>query len=284
MIHRDLKPANIKVKADGAVKVLDFGLAKAMSEDASEGDMSNSPTLSMAATRQGVILGTAAYMSPEQARGKKVDRRTDIWAFGVVLYEMLTGKQAFEAEDVSLALASVMKSDPEWSLLPKDLPPALRNVLHRCLQKDPKQRLRDMGDVRLAMDGAFATAAAPKAEITAAPRLPLWRRAMPVAIAVCLAAAVAGGGIWLLTRPAPAPVVRTEIATSAATALAIGGVDRDVAISPDGSHIVYRGNGQLLVRALDQIEPQVLTGLGAPRGRILLARRPMDRLLPMGPR
>ena len=266
VIHRDLKPANIKVKADGAVKVLDFGLAKAMSEDASEGDMSNSPTLSMAATRQGVILGTAAYMSPEQARGKKVDRRTDIWAFGVVLYEMLTGKQAFEAEDVSLALASVMKSDPEWSLLPKDLPPALRNVLHRCLQKDPKQRLRDMGDVRLAMDGAFATAAAPKAEITAAPRLPLWRRAMPVAIAVCLAAAVAGGGIWLLTRPAPAPVVRTEIATSAATALAIGGVDRDVAISSDGSHIVYRGNGQLLVRALDQIEPTVLTGLGAPRG------------------
>jgi Tol biopolymer transport system component len=270
VIHRDLKPANIKIKADGAVKVLDFGLARAMSEDSFEGDMSNSPTLSMAATRQGVILGTAAYMSPEQARGKKVDRRTDVWAFGVVLFEILTGKQAFDAEDVSMALAAVMKSDPDWNLLPKDLSPTLKNVLHLCLQKDPKKRLRDMGDVRLAMDGAFeilvtqqtGTAAAPAPALgTPIPRLAI------AAAALIATASLAAGAVWLLNRPAPLPVVRTEIATSAATALIVNGVDRDVAISPDGSHIAYRGaNGRLLVRALDQIEPTVITGVGDGRG------------------
>ena len=135
VIHRDLKPANIKVREDGTVKVLDFGLAKAL-DPVQEGDPSNSPTLTAAATQMGVIMGTAAYMSPEQARGKTVDKRADIWSFGVVLYEMLTGQRAFHGEDVSVTLADVIRADVSWDKLPNDLPPALSTYLGRCLEKE----------------------------------------------------------------------------------------------------------------------------------------------------
>ena len=153
IVHRDLKPANIKVKADGTVKVLDFGLAKALGpEGGSAPDLMNSPTLTAHATQMGMIIGTAAYMAPEQARGKPVDRRADIWAFGVVLYEMLTGRRAFDGDDVSITLASVLKDDPKWQELPADLPTPLSRLLRRCLEKEPKRRLSAIGDARLELE------------------------------------------------------------------------------------------------------------------------------------
>ena len=159
IIHRDLKPANIKVRPDGTVKVLDFGLAKAMEPaGAASPHASQSPTITTPAmTQAGMILGTAAYMSPEQARGKPVDKRADIWAFGCVLYEMLTGQRAFDGQGVSETLARVIEREPDWARLPATLSPALRTYIRRCLQKDPRQRVQAIGDVRLALEGAFET-------------------------------------------------------------------------------------------------------------------------------
>ena len=163
VIHRDLKPANIKIKDDGSVKVLDFGLAKALTAEAGSGaaDPSNSPTLTARATQMGMILGTAAYMSPEQARGRPVDRRADIWAFGCVFYEMLTGRRAFAGDDITETLATVLKEPPEWSRLPRDLPSAVQRVLRRCLEKDPRKRLSAIGDARLELDEPEDVRAAP---------------------------------------------------------------------------------------------------------------------------
>jgi serine/threonine-protein kinase len=153
IVHRDLKPANVKITPEARVKVLDFGLAKALSNEAAAGsDRSSSPTLTMRETVAGVIMGTAAYMSPEQARGVAADKRADIWSFGVVLSEMLTGRHLFRGETVSDTLAGVLKTDPDWKALPAETPPAIRKLLRRCLVKDPKLRLRDIGDARLEID------------------------------------------------------------------------------------------------------------------------------------
>src|SRR5499427_1718330 len=195
IIHRDLKPSNIKIRDDGTVKLLDFGLAKAFSPDDASGsaELMNSPTLTGRATQLGVILGTAAYMSPEQARGKTVDRRADIWAFGVVVYEMLTGKRGYHAEDVSNTLAAVLTREVDWTALPTETPPRLRTLLRDCLARDPKQRLRDVGEARRVLDQLISGAADPSAAVTASvvppAQISAGRRALPWAIT---AAAVLG--------------------------------------------------------------------------------------------
>ena len=270
IIHRDLKPANIALTSSGQVKVLDFGLAK-MLEGTAGGDISVSPTMSLAFTQAGMILGTAAYMAPEQARGKPVDKRSDIWAFGCVLYEMLTGERAFDGEDATVVLASVIKSDPDWSALPADVPVPVVTLLRGCLEKDRHARVGDIAAATFVLNHTSQLVERVDVAVAAVqpappPRRPLWRRVIPTVAAVAITALLAAGGVWLLTRPAPSAVVRTTITTSGSAALTLGGTDRDVAITPDGSRLVYRGNNQLLVRALNQLEPTVLSGLGAPRG------------------
>jgi serine/threonine-protein kinase len=189
VVHRDLKPANIKLTSDGKVKVLDFGLAKAMSNDALSSSLSNSPTLSLAATQAGVILGTAAYMSPEQAKGKPVDRRADIWAFGVIVYEMLTGAAMFSGETASETMAQVIMKEPDWAALPAYTPARIRELLRRCLTRDPRMRLRDIGDARIAIE---ETIAMPQAEtstpsVVSSRSVPVLRRALPWVLVAILA-------------------------------------------------------------------------------------------------
>ena len=264
VIHRDLKPANIKVREDRTVKVLDFGLAKAL-DTTPEGDPSQSPTLTAAATQMGVILGTAAYMSPEQERGKPVDKRSDIWAFGVVLFEMLAGQRVFGGGAVSETLADVMKSPPSWELLSPDVPATLTNVLRRCLEKDPRQRMHDIADVRLAMSGAFETAAgAPPLEATARHSAG-WRQARPWVLgAVILGGVITGLAIRALTPSPSRPITRLSVSVPPSVPLELGVGNRNhVAISPNGTVVVYRGGEDsvgLYVRAIDQIEAVPLRG------------------------
>ena len=265
VIHRDLKPANIKLKPDGTVKVLDFGLAKAFQPDASDVSASMSPTISLtaAATQMGMVIGTAAYMAPEQARGKQVDRRADIFAFGVVLYEMLTGQRPFQGEDVSLTLAAVMTFDPDLDLLPEALSPTLKTYLTRCLAKDPKERIRDIGDVRLAMEGAFDAVISRASEAPAAsvapqdrwPRLLTWGVALALAIGSGLAA-------WTLKPADRRPLSRFSHVLPDGLA---GGVHGVVAVSPDGRHFVYAMVDGLYLRSMDAYGERLLVGTGNER-------------------
>ena len=261
IVHRDLKPANIKLKEDGTVKLLDYGLAKAMEIEgaAEDSDLSQSPTLTRQGTRVGVILGTAAYMSPEQAKGKRVDRRADNWAFGCVLYEMLTGRRAFEAEEVSETLAFVLTREPDWDALPEATPGPVRRVLQLCLTKDRAQRIRDIADVRLALDGAFES---DLAESDAG--------AKPHAWAVALFAALAGAALsgLLVGRSAPpastAPAARLEVSPPEGRRLSNSG-SRILDISRDGSRIVFASDGGLYLRSLSESEAHPIGGAQSPR-------------------
>src|SRR5262245_52662632 len=263
IIHRDLKPANIKVRADGTVKVLDFGLAKAIEPAGSSSpSTSMSPTITAPAmTETGVILGTAAYMAPEQARGKAVDRHADIWAFGAVVFEMLTGRRAFGGDDIALTVAFVMTKEPEWSALPSAAPRALGGLLRRCLEKDPKRRLQAIGDARLEIEDLISGASSddvagtPNAS-TLSNRRP-WSRALPWAVAATALATTAAAmwSSWRADKPMDRPLVRLDVDLGADVSLpAPASLGSSVVISPDGTRLAYASGSptRLFIRRLDQ--------------------------------
>jgi serine/threonine-protein kinase len=268
IIHRDLKPANIKVRPDGTVKVLDFGLARLTEGDpagrAGRNDLSQSPTLTSPAlmTGMGVILGTAAYMSPEQARGRAVDKRTDIWAFGAVLYEMLTGARAFDGEDTTETIAAVMKTTTNWSALPADVPAEIVTLIQRCLEKDAKRRIADISIVRFLIDEPAIVAPVASAALAPVtlPSIPIWRRAIPFLVTAILAGALVGGVAWNF-RPSSPPSTITRFAVILAEGQRFTNTGRSViAISPDGTQMVYVADGGLYLRSMADLKTMPIAG------------------------
>jgi eukaryotic-like serine/threonine-protein kinase len=270
IIHRDLKPANIRVRPDGTVKVLDFGLAKPLEPAAGTGpDVAQSPTItSPAITRLGIILGTAAYMSPEQVKGRQADKRSDVWAFGAVLYEMLSGRRAFKGDDISDTLAAVLRQDVDWTALLPSTPAPVRNLIARCLDRDAKRRLRDIGEARIVLEDPVARTLGHARDATLTPPRPLWRRGLPFAMSLLAAGALGGAAVWTL-RPSTTPaVVRFAFALPQGQNFTTPGRSH-IAISPDGTKMVYVANFRLYLRSMGDFDARPIHGTDiAPSGRL----------------
>jgi serine/threonine protein kinase len=279
VIHRDLKPGNIKITPEGKVKVLDFGLAKAVGSEATDQQST--------VTEPGRVIGTPAYMSPEQARGKPTDKRSDIWSFGCVLYEMLTGRMAFGGETISDTLANILQTEPNWEALPQDTPANIRSLLRHCLKKDPRRRLQHIGDAGIEIDETLSSLTVSVATVDKRRPVGLWRLIVIGLVCLILGLILGGVGIWSMTRPKPtatANVVRSmirpvsKIADEALWHVAL-------AISADGKRIAYvdQGTGterMLYVRELDsRSEARAIPGTGRGDRSFLFARRPVAGIL-----
>jgi serine/threonine-protein kinase len=258
VVHRDLKPANVKISPDGKVKVLDFGLAKAMENAPATTPLSNSPTM-LSGTMGGMILGTAAYMSPEQAKGRPADKRSDVWAFGCLLYEMLAGKNAFEGEDVSETLAAVLRAEPDWRALPAQIPASLGALIQRCLKKDRRQRPGDVAVVLFVLDELATSSTSASSGNGGSKEIPLWRHVIVAFALFVLGAALASAAWWVLRPVGRPPVTRFTITLPVDQQFSSLG-RQILAMSPDGTQMVYVANRRLYLRSMSDLQARAIQG------------------------